>query len=79
MSREGVVIWGRLEIFDMPDLADALCKNHPDPDLFFRDSAKAQKARDKICPECPVRNACEAYGDTQEYGVWGNVIKKTNV
>jgi hypothetical protein len=65
-------------MFELPDLDGALCAGHPDPNLFFRDSAKAQRERNKICPGCPVRDACETYGKTQSHGVWGSVVRQTD-
>ena len=76
MGVPGRVILSRVEYFEVPDLEGAACKGHADPDIFFSDSQKAQRERDKLCPTCPVRDSCEAYGESQVYGVWGFLTKK---
>lgn len=59
----------------------ALCRTHPDPDMWFRDATFAPSdVRDRelaiaICRTCPIRQACadQAIEARIPYGIWGGL------
>jgi WhiB family redox-sensing transcriptional regulator len=64
----------------------AACRNHPDADMFFEDTARhgyhdrdthARRRTDQaiaICHTCPVRHECleHALANNERWGVWGS-------
>ncbi|GGV39487.1 hypothetical protein GCM10010495_66050 [Kitasatospora herbaricolor] len=60
-----------------PDLSGALCRDVPDPDVFFpEDGDELGVARAKrICVKCPVRSACLALAleRSEPHGVFGGL------
>lgn len=77
-----------LELFlrkhsDRPDWFDqAACRNHPEPNLWFRDTKRRQVVLDadttkavRICNGCPVRMLCldHAIATHELIGVWGGM------
>ena len=60
-----------------PWIADALCRDIPDPDIFYpahQDHTRAARAR-QLCGACPVREQCLTYalGNNERYGIWGGL------
>lgn len=60
----------------VPWMRDAVCRQHPNPDLWFptrgrNDLAQAAKA---VCATCPVQRACLVYAvlRNEAIGVWGS-------
>lgn len=53
----------------------ALCHDHPNPDLWFPTEADdiARRAAQAICAQCPVINRCKADATKrrEQHGVWG--------
>ena len=53
--------------------AQGLCVGHPDPEVFFRETAEDQAKAKALCAQCPALAACHTYSMRNEaYGVWGN-------
>ncbi len=63
-----------------PWMADAACRDHPNPDLFFADLTDhhIHRTAKTICAECPVTNQCRSYATDKgaEFGVWGGLTAK---
>lgn len=53
----------------------AACRNHPEPDLWFPDSASREAAAEAIwiCGACAVKDECLGYATKHRipYGIWG--------
>lgn len=51
---------------------DALCKDHPNPDLWHPESKTPSAQAIQICHQCPVRQPCLEYAlKHRETGIWG--------
>jgi WhiB family redox-sensing transcriptional regulator len=59
-------------------MAYAVCAS-VDPDLWFPEHGRtdiSRKAR-RICADCPVRAECEAFGQSERWGIWGGVSSES--
>jgi hypothetical protein len=70
--------------------AKALCKGHPNPEMWFPEPERFSKGDEdrlqklhavealEICAECPIRQACLDKSftsiDTIHYGIWGGFL-----
>lgn len=72
---------------NMPDLPGAVCKGHPDDELWFangRSKARQEQAK-RLCNTCPVKKKCLEYAmewdrEHPEYyerldGIWGGTTE----
>jgi len=57
---------------------EAACRNHPDPDLWYPDTAALYTPRireaQQICASCPVKAECYDFGRDEKYGIFGGVL-----
>lgn len=64
---------------DLSWMADGLCAQIGDDEVFFPEKGKSSRAAIATCRACPVIEACLAYAlDTpgREYGVWGGTNER---
>lgn len=54
-----------------------VCAN--DPDLWFSDHKTERRRAIELCHTCPLIRECREYGQTQEFGVWGGVLRTPDV
>lgn len=57
----------------LPNLPNAACARHPEPELWFTDTENADQAAKQICAGCAARERCLEYA-LQHHplpGVWG--------
>lgn len=79
--------WPTITERPMPDLSKGLCRNHPEPDLWFTSlpsganrevnaakQAKVERAK-AVCGDCPVTVECLKAG-AGEAGIWGGLTKE---
>lgn len=54
------------------DWSGAACRDH-DPELWFPHPKQDSSAAEKICDQCPIRQACLDYArdNDEKNGVWG--------
>ena len=60
-----------------PWMDRALCRNHPQPDLWFPNTSNPNDYRPaiRVCLQCPVRAECAdlAVRSRAEFGIWGGL------
>lgn len=58
--------------------ADAACRNHPDPDVFWprsvTEASKIAEAR-RTCAECPVIRDCYQASRSERWGIWAGLTE----
>lgn len=62
----------------LPNMDAALCRNDPDPELWFRENISRRDAF-LLCDGCPIFQPCGAYAlanPTMAHGVWGGMSEK---
>lgn len=62
-----------------PDwMADALCTQLGDPDLFFPDKGGSARSAKDACQTCPVINDCLGYAleNDEHFGIWGGLSER---
>ena len=67
-----VVVTSKLvDGLDLPDLPGAVCKDLPDPEIFFSFDPLDIDAARRVCHRCPAIRACLAWAlDHEEPGIW---------
>ena len=73
-----VAIFHETVVNPEPWIAKAICKNTPDPEIFFPASGGSAREAKMICTGCPVQAECVGYAirTNQQHGVWGGFTEK---